>query len=250
VEHGWRVARQAFTVDGRPVANIEAEVRGADLADEIVVLGAHYDTYTGSPGGNDNASGVAGMLELARVLKVKRPARTVRLVGFVNEEPPFFQTPTMGSWVYAKRCRRRGEKVTGMISLDAIGRYSEARHSQRCPLPFSVFYPDTGDFLAFIGNMLSRGLIRRTIGTFRKTVKFPSEGISAPGILGGIGWSDHWSFWQEGYRALTITDTSDERYKEYHTKADTAELLDYDRMARVMSGVAGIMTDLAGAQRD
>lgn len=245
-DSGYRVGRQEFTVNGMPVTNVEAELRGTSLPAEIVVVGAHYDSVVGSPGANDNASGVAAVLEIARALTHEEPSRTVRFVAFVNEEPPFFMTEDMGSRVYASRSRRRGEKIVAMLSIETIGYYSDARWSQRYPFPLSFFYPSTANFIGFVGNISSRQLVNRAVATFRKQTDFPVESIAAPEILTGVNWSDHWSFWKEGYPAIMITDTALFRYDHYHTLEDTPDKLVYDRMARVVTGITRVVTELAG----
>ncbi|MCK5403766.1 MAG: M28 family peptidase [Desulfobulbaceae bacterium] len=244
-ELGYAVNRQEFEVHNVLVANIEAELSPINQTDKIIVVGAHYDTVLGSPGANDNGTGVAALLELARLLHGQHFTRTVRLVAFVNEEPPFFLTKDMGSRRYAMRSRRRGEKITAMLSLETIGYYSDQKGSQNYPFPFGLFYPDTANFIAFVGNMGSRRLVRQSIKSFRKHTKFPSEGTAAPGWLAGIGWSDHWSFWKEGYPAIMITDTALFRYDHYHTAMDMPSAIDYTRMARVVYGLSQVVADLA-----
>lgn len=244
-EIGCAVTVQEFVVNGRTVKNLATEYRGRSRPDEIVIIGAHYDSVIGSPGANDNASGIAAVLEIARLVLGTKLARTVRFVAFVNEEPPFFQTRHMGSRAYARRARERGENIVGMVSLETIGYYSNADGSQRYPFPFSLFYPSTGDFIAFVGNLSSRSLVCRAIGSFRECAEFPSEGVAAPGWITGIGWSDHWAFWQEGYPAIMVTDTAPFRYPYYHTAHDTADKIDYERLARVTAGLARVVVDLA-----
>ena len=201
---GWLVQQQAFETDGKTVRNLEVELRGTKRPDEMVIIGAHYDTAGISPGANDNTSGTAGLLELARLFAGSKPGRTLRFVFFVNEEPPYFRTEQMGSRVYARACKNRGENIVAMISLETIGYYSEAENSQKYPPPLSLIYPSTGDFIGFVGNPASSKLVKRCINIFRKVESFPSEGIAAPGSIPGIGWSDHWSFWQEGYCSASV----------------------------------------------
>jgi hypothetical protein len=243
-ETGDVVVAQEFALSGVTVANLEAERKGQGLAQEIVVVGAHYDTVVGSPGANDNATGVAALLEVARVLKDTPHRRTLRFVAFVNEEPPFFQSDGMGSLRYARRCRERGENVVAMLSLETMGFYSDAPGSQEYPFPLSLFYPDTADFIAFVGNTRSRSLVRTALSSFRESTPFPSEGAAVPGLVPGVGWSDHWSFWQVGYPALMVTDTALFRYTAYHTADDTPDKIRYDRMARVVAGVARVVSEL------
>jgi len=242
---GYLVTVQEFDVQGVTVKNLEAERKGNSVPEEVVVVGAHYDSIIGSPGANDNASGVAGVLEMARLLADQPLPRTVRFVAFVNEEPPFFQTDDMGSRVYASRARRRGERIVAMLSIETIGYYSEETGSQHYPFPLSLVYPNTANFIGFVGNHASRDLVRRAIGTFRTRTDFPSEGITAPEWITGIGWSDHASFWKEGYAALMITDTALFRYRHYHTPEDTPDKIDYTRMARVVMGIARVVAELA-----
>lgn len=244
---GYRVAAQRFDAGGVPVRNIEVEWPGGPRASEIVVVGAHYDSVAGAPGANDNGSGVAALLELARLLRSARPERTLRFVAFVNEEPPFFRSENMGSLRYARRSKARGERVVAMISLETIGYYSDRPGSQRYPFPLGLFYPSTGNFLAFVSNLSSRGLLREAIAGFRRHARLPSEGLAAPASIPGVDWSDHSSFWDAGYPALMVTDTAPYRYPHYHTAADTPDKVDYERLARAVGGLHGMLGALAGA---
>jgi hypothetical protein len=236
---------QRLTVGDAPVRNIETELKGGARASEIVVVGAHYDSVVGAPGANDNGSGVAALLELARLAHGSRPARTVRFVAFVNEEPPFFKSDAMGSLRYARRSRERGENIVAMVSLETIGYYSDQAGSQRYPFPLGLFYPRTGNFLAFVSDLTSRGLMHQAIGAFRRHARFPSEGVAAPAIIPGVDWSDHWAFREAGYPALMITDTAPYRYPHYHTAADTPDKLDYERLARVVLGLQKVLKALS-----
>jgi len=244
---GYGVVRQPFDVDAQTVYNLEVTLPGGSQRDEIVVVGAHYDTVTGSPGANDNGTGTAAVLELARLLIGQQLPRTVHLVAFVNEEMPFFLQNTMGSQVYARRSHTLGERIVAMLSIETIGYYSDVAQSQHYPFPFGLFYPRTGNFIGFVGNIASRALVQRSIAAFRQHTAFPSEGVAAPGWMTGIGWSDHAAFWHEGYAALMVTDTALFRYAPYHTRADTPEQINYDSMARVVVGLARVITTLAGA---
>ncbi len=249
IESGLRVAgtvaRQTYTASGHACDNLEVEIRGASAPGEIVVVGAHYDSVLGCPGANDNGSGVAALLALARSLGKSSPARTLRFVAFVNEEPPHFQTAEMGSRVYARRCRERNENVTAMLSLETIGCYSDSPGTQNYPAPFGIFYPSEGNFIAFVGNLSSRALVRRCVGTFREKGRFPSEGAAMPSWIPGAGWSDHESFWQEGFPGVMVTDTAPFRFPHYHTAEDTPDKIDFDRCARVVAGVEHVVRDLA-----
>jgi hypothetical protein len=242
---GYTVTRQPFETEGIRCENVEAELRGASKPEEIVVIGAHYDSVDESPGADDNASGTAAMLALARRFAHERPARTIRFVAFVNEEPPNFQTATMGSWQYAKRAFERREQIVAMLSLEALGYYRDAAGSQEYPPPLSFFYPDRGDFVAFVANVGSHSLLRRSLSTFRRNARFPSQGAALPMVIPQAGWSDQWSFWQFGYLALMVTDTAVFRNPHYHRASDTPETLDYERTARVVDGLAAVVRELA-----
>ena len=247
-ESGCTVARQTFRIVEEAYHNLEVEIRGATKPDEIVVVGGHYDSVAGCPGANDNATGAAGVVALAAAFAGQKFARTLRFVAFTNEEPPQYRTGDMGSVVYAKRCRERNEKVVAMLSLETMGCYSDHAGSQSYPPPLSLIYPSTGNFIAFVGNVSSRGLVRRAIGEFRKSAAFPSEGAALPGWLPGVGWSDHWSFWKEGYDAIMVTDTAPFRYAHYHTAQDTVDKVDFDRLARVIDGLVPVVRSLADSQ--
>lgn len=243
---GFPVSEQSYSVDGKVVANLEAEVKGATAPQEIVIIGAHYDSAPGTPGADDNASGVAALLELARRSANLHPARTLRFVAFVNEEAPYFQGDQMGSVVYARRSKERREKIVAMVSLETIGYYSDQPESQLYPAPLGRLYPDTGNFIGFVSNWNSQSLLRTAIGAFRGSTRFPSEGVAAPALIPGIGWSDQWAFWQEGYPALMVTDTALYRYPHYHQPSDTPEKIDYDRLARVVPGLGKVIEELVG----
>jgi Zn-dependent M28 family amino/carboxypeptidase len=241
---GYAVARQNFACDTGEVHNIEVEIKGSTKSEEIIVVGAHYDSALGAPGANDNASGTAMVLELARSFKDSHPDRTVRFVLFVNEEPPYFGSKTMGSMVYANRSHARGENIVAMLSLETIGHYDDAPDSQKYPSIFKPFFPNKGNFIGFVGDVKSRSLVHRTIKTFRSAEKFPSEGVATFPWIIGINWSDHEAFWKNDYRALMITDTAPFRYPYYHSRGDTADRVNYQNMARVFQGVRAVVADL------
>jgi hypothetical protein len=236
---GYTVRRQAFGAGGERVRNIEVVIDPAAPDARTLVVGAHYDSAYAAPGANDNATGTAAVIELARSLADLRgtAALRIRLVLFVNEEPPWFQTPLMGSVVYAAQLKRSGEPVLGMISLETLGYYSDRPGSQHYPWPLGMLYPDTGNFVAFVGTTDSRGFVRKTVGAFRSVAHFPSVGGTAPSIVQGVDWSDHWAFTGEGMPALMVTDTAPFRYPWYHSTADTPDKVDYDRLARVVAGL-------------
>ena len=241
---GYTPKTQPYYVDGQPVENISAEIVGSTKPDEIVVVGAHYDSVHRSPGANDNGTGTAAVLEIARVLSDFKPSRTIRFVFFVNEEPPYFRTEKMGSLVYARECANRKENIVAMMSIETIGCYSDVKGSQRYPGAFGMFYPNTGNFISVVGDSTSRSLTSEVIQSFRKHAKFPSEGAVVPRTIDGAGWSDHWSFWQAGYKGVMVTDTAPFRYAHYHAKTDTPDKIDFDRTGRVVSGLMGVVKDL------
>ena len=238
---GYKVKKQTYQARGRDCSNLIVEVPGNEKKEEIVVVGGHYDSVFRCPGANDNGSGTAGTLALARLFFKRKSKRTIRFVFFVNEEPPWFQTEQMGSLVYARQCKKRGDKIVAMYSLETIGYYSDEKGSQKYPAPLSLFYPSTGNFIAFVGDISSAKLVTRTTKLFRDHAKFPSQGAAMPAQLPGVGWSDQWSFWQVGYPGVMITDTATFRYPHYHQNSDTPDKLDYKRMARVIKGLEKVI---------
>ncbi len=245
---GYAVESQHFGTDRQTFVNLQVELPGSIRRDEILLLGAHYDTVSGSPGADDNASGVAGLLEIARLLRHATLGRTVRLIAFANEEEPFSHSELMGSVVNAKQARQQNENIVAMYSLESLGYYSTEPGSQHYPPPLSWFYPDVGSFIAFVGNLQSRKLVRRSVASFRTHTNFPSEGIAAPAaLIEDVRRSDHASFWDQGYPALMVTDTVPFRNPHYHLASDTPDRLDYDRLTRVVIGLAKVVEDLANA---
>jgi Zn-dependent M28 family amino/carboxypeptidase len=242
---GYEVTPQTYECQGLPCANLEVTRRGTPRSDEIILVGAHYDSVIGSPGADDNASGIAALLELSRRLADAAPARTVRFVAFVNEEPPLYATGAMGSHVYASAARRRGDDIRLMIALETIGYHRDEPGSQHYPPLFGFFYPGRGNFIAFVSNLRSRRLLRRTVELFRAHSDFPAEHLAAPALVPGVSWSDHRSFWKQGYRALMVSDTAFYRYPHYHSPADTPDKLNYDALARVAAGLSKAVTALA-----
>ena len=243
---GLEVKRQQFAAGDQNAANLLVEFPGQGDCAEIVLFGAHYDTVPGSPGANDNGSGVAALLELGRRLQGCPLRRRVRLVAFANEEPPYYRSDWMGSMVHARAAREQGEKITAMFSLETIGYYSDEPDSQKFPAPLlGRMYPDTGNFIAFVTHLKDAFLLRRALDAFRRAGTLPVEGLTAPAWVPGIDWSDHWSFWQQGYPALMITDTAPYRYPWYHSAEDTPEKLDYPRLARLVAGLDRLAKKMA-----
>jgi len=247
---GLTVERLGYQVEGQRVENLVAEIAGSSHPERILVVGAHYDSVRGSPGANDNASGVAALLELARRLAGSHPKQTLRFVAFVNEEPPFFKSDDMGSRVYAELARNRQEQIIGMLCLETLGFYLQEPLSQNYPFPPMVlYYPDAGNFLAFVTNFSSHRLLRKSLKLFRQQRVFPAEGLVAPGWLPGVDWSDHWSFWRVGYPAIMLTDTALYRYPHYHSHLDLPEQLSYPEFARVVDGLVRVIGELSNSAR-
>jgi hypothetical protein len=235
--YGYDVRSQRYRAAGREVRNLEVERRGLRWPDSIIVVGAHYDAVLGTAGADDNASGTAALLELARHFARVSPARTIRFVAFTLEESPFFWTDSMGSLVYARAARARGDAITAMLSLEALGYYSDAPDSQRYPPVLGWFYPTVGDFVAVVGNLGSRSLVHEVVSDLRSHTAVPTTGAATLNAFPGVGWSDHWSFWQAGYRAVMVSTTATFRNPNYHTSGDLPATLDYPRFARVVHGV-------------
>lgn len=247
---GYTVDDHEFEADGASMENIVAELGSATHSDEgIIVVGAHYDTVYGSPGADDNASGVAVMLELARLLSDLKSKRRVRFIAFANEEHLEGSKEEMGSYRYAALCSDRGEDIVGMLSLEMLGFYSDDDGSQKYPEPFTRFYPDKANFIGFVGNVASAPLVRRCLKVFRRKAKIGSQGMAAPDFIKHAGRSDHWGFWEFGYPALMVTDTADFRASHYHTASDTIDKVDFERMTLVTYGLLDVVTDLSGCER-
>ena len=236
---GYDVTRQTFHYHGQSYDNLIAELPGASMPERILVIGAHYDTVGTTPGADDNASGVAGLLGLAQQLSGTRPDRTIRFVFFCLEEPPAYRTKNMGSYHYAKSLKEKGDTVEGMICLEMIGYFCDQEGSQHYPLPFmNLKFPRAGSYISMVGNLRSRRFTQEIAEAFRKKNDLPVITLNAPAIVIGIDFSDHWSFAKFGYKALMVTDTAFYRNPNYHAASDLPETLDYDRMARVVEGLA------------
>lgn len=242
-ELGEGVRRETFRAGGMDVANLILEIPGGE---EVLVVGAHYDSVATTPGADDNASGVAVLLELARRMRGARPRRTVRFVAFACEEMPFFRTGEMGSQVHARGCRERGEKVVGMLSLEMLGFYIDGpqRLPPAIPSWLRWMFPKRGDFLAAVGNLRSGRLKRAFKRGFTRATDLPLFAMCLPELVGEIRLSDNSSFWDQGYPALMVTDTSFLRNPHYHEPTDTPDTLDYARMARATDGLQGALMAL------
>ncbi len=236
---GCDLVEQPYTLDRVEYRNVVCSF-GPENAPRVVV-GAHYDVAGDSnPGADDNASGVAGILELARLIGAARPdlRHRIDLVAFTLEEPPHFRSEDMGSYVYARSLRRAGVRLKLMISVEMIGYFSDAIGSQTFPIDaLSWFYPETGNFIAVVGRAFDRSLVARTKALMAAGRKLPVYSINAPGFVPGIDFSDHWSFWQHDYPAVMVTDTAFFRNPNYHRPTDRPETLDYRRMALTVDGL-------------
>lgn len=238
--YGCDVKRQSFKYMGNTYYNIIGEIHPVrnNISNEVLIIGAHYDTVPYTPGADDNASGVAGMLELARLSMVRPPSKTVRFVAFTLEEPPLFRTRHMGSYVYARSLKKERVKIEGMISLEMIGYFCDRKGCQYYPFPFfRWFYPEEGNFIAFVGNISSKAFTKKAKDAFKKASSLPVESLNTVSLVPGVDFSDHSSFWDFGYPAFMITDTAFYRNPNYHSQGDTADTLDYKRMALLIYGL-------------
>lgn len=243
--YSTRVYDQPFDVSGITYRNVRAEFGATD--GERIVIGAHYDTADGLPGADDNASGIAGVLELARLLQgFESEQVTVELVAYTLEEPPYFRSADMGSRHHADALVEAGTALRLMVSLEMIGYFDDAAGSQQYPLPFlRHFYPERGDFIAVVGNLTEVANVRRVKRTMRAATPLPVHSINAPAWIPGIDFSDHQNYWRHGLPAVMITDTAQHRNRTYHTREDTWQRLDYRRMAQVVQGVYAVVLDYA-----
>lgn len=243
---GYGVTHQAVPYRDTAHVNVIAAPRESDGGDKpLLVVGAHYDSVSRTPGADDNASGVAGLMEIARLLR-RNPPAGLRLAAFCPEEPPAYRTRKMGSYVYAHSLKQAGTRLRGMICLEMIGYFSDAPGSQSYPLPFmKTLYPDRGNFIAMVGNLRSARWTRQVRNAFAAATDLPVETLNAPAIIVGIDFSDHWSFNKFNFPALMVTDTAFYRTPHYHLPTDTPETLDYVRMAKVTDGLAAAVSVLA-----
>ena len=247
---GYKSSHECYDAIGNQATNLIVEQSGSKQADEIILLGAHYDTVYSTPGADDNASAVAVLLEVSRLLRELQCKRTIRYVAFACEEPPYFNVDAMGSQHHASQARMRGDKIRGMLCLEMVGYYSTADNSQTVPplIPKWIrrFFPHRGDFLAAVGNMPSWKLCWNFRRGFKRGARsMPLFSICLPERINEIRLSDNGSFWDQGYPALMLTDTSFLRNPNYHRSTDTPDTLDYQRMTEVTNGVASAMRLLA-----
>jgi Zn-dependent M28 family amino/carboxypeptidase len=244
-KYGYTSELQMYKIGERTYKNIIVTLKGTKEPDKVIIVGAHYDSVIGSPGADDNASGVAGLLELARLMRKEKPDKTIKFIAFTNEEPPFFHSGQMGSRVYAREAKRRKEKIEAMICLEMIGYFRYEKNSQSYPFPLNFFYPNTGNFIAVVGNIASKELVNKVTYIFKKHSKFPIESIATFSIVPGIDFSDHASFWLYGYKAVMITDTAFYRNPNYHSHTDLPHTLNYKDLAEVVRGLYYVIMKLS-----
>ena len=244
---GYQVTRQPFVFGGHTYHNIIAERTGSTLPEALLIVGAHYDSVSTTPGADDNASGVAGVLGLARALTGTQLAKTVRFVAFALEEWPVYRSSNMASYHYAQSLKENNEKVEGMICLEMIGYFCDREGCQRYPFPFmNRIFPKTGNFISMVGNMRSKSFTEGMAKSFRQGTTLPVVTLNAPAIVIGIDFSDHWSFGKFGYQALMVTDTAFYRNPHYHAPTDLPDTLDYARMSKVVEGLTAAIEEWGG----
>jgi Zn-dependent M28 family amino/carboxypeptidase len=247
--HGLNPVLQNFMVGKTTFSNIIITMDGQSVPEEIIVIGAHYDTVLGTPGADDNASATAMLLEIARIMAGSTPGRTLKLVFFVLEEPPNFGTTNMGSRIFARRAREKNMDIRAMISLEMVGYFSDRKGKQGFPLPLmSLFYSNTPDFIGVVGNLKSKALVKQVKIGLKAGCSVPVENLTAPSIVPGVSLSDHASFWKEGYPAVMITDSAFYRNPNYHQSTDTTDTLNYQTMAELLKGLIHVARDLSAVQ--
>lgn len=240
---GYPIEKQTYQVEGKSATNIYAQKKGSVNADEIIIVGAHYDTVFDSPGADDNASGVAGLLELARLWNKQEGRKTFRFVAFTLEEPPFYKTEQMGSRVYAQSVK--DENISAMLCLEMLGYYTNQEKSQDYPLPLmKTIYPDKGNFIAIVGNFKSRFLVNKVKNAYKTKATTPVESLATFDFVTGVDFSDHASFWEVGVPAVMITDTAFYRNPHYHTASDLPDTLDYPTFANTVWGLFHVLLAL------
>lgn len=240
-----RLGRRESSLKGKSARNIVATIRGATAPNDVIVIGAHYDSVYSCPGANDNATGVAALIEIAKALAHKKFARTLQFVAFTNEEPPFFRTEDMGSYRFARDCYHDRVNVVGMLALETMGYYSAEANSQRFPPGLAGTHSTTGNFIAFVANQSSAELAQAVTKSFQEAVAFPTELVVAPPSVPGVDFSDQQAFWKYKYPALMVTDTAFLRYPDYHRESDTPEKVDCGKLAVVTQGLIQAISALA-----
>jgi len=243
-ELGYEVEAIPYSIEDKVFNNIVANLRGRDSSKATVIIGAHYDSCF-NPGADDNASGIAVLLELARLLRDKDLESSIRFIAFVNEEPPFFRTEEMGSHIYVEALKDKADEIKAAIIFESVGYYSQEIFSQRY-LPFmGPFYPNRANFIGIVGNLKSRRLVGKLYSGFRSSSDFPVEKVSLPSFIPAVDFSDHRSFWEAGIPAVMITDTAFLRNSSYHSQNDLPYTLDYDMMTGMLYGIKDAILKIA-----
>lgn len=242
-EYQYQPEEQIYFFQRKSFKNIIATKKGK--SEKIIIVGAHYDSVIGSPGADDNASGVSGLLELANLLKEESFSKTVKFIAFTNEEPPFFLTSDMGSQVYVREAEKKREDIEAMLCLESLGYYSDKKGSQTYPFGLSLFYPDRGDFIGVVGDLRSKKLVRDTKEILEKRNVKTQSLVGLGFLVPAIEFSDNSSFWRAGYKAVMITDTAFYRNPYYHTYQDTPDKLDYKKLKELIIGLKDVIIELA-----
>jgi Zn-dependent M28 family amino/carboxypeptidase len=242
---GYEVQNEQVDEHGLSLTSLQVTLVGQSRPQDVIVIAAHYDSVPGSPGADANASGCAVLLEIARAMIGKPTDRTVRFVLFPNGAGAYAENEKSGAAHFARDARKRGDKIVAMVSLDTLGTYRDGPGSQSMPFPMSLVYPDTGNFVLFAGDLSSRDLVRACVAEFRKSARFPGEGLSEPGFLSCIAPSDDVGFRSQDVPAIVVTDTGKLRNDKVGGALDTADKLDYTRMARVTEGLVHVVQSLA-----
>jgi len=246
--YGYKVKLQEYTLQDKKVENIIARKIGSVAPNKVIIAGAHYDTVV-TPGADDNASGVAAVLELARILRNRPSVNSIEFCFFTNEEEPFFKTAAMGSQVFIREAKAGAEDIKAAVLFDMIGYYTDKANSQRYfPVITGLFLPNRGNFISVSSNSGSRDLSAFLVKSFQRHSRFPIVLLST-NFDPVIDFSDHWSFWKAGYPAVMVGDTIFLRSAKYHTNADTWDTLDFESMACVVEGFSASLFDLANRQK-
>ncbi len=240
------IHQQNFVVNDKEYKNVIAEYGPASA--QVIIIGAHYDAEGNNPGADDNASGIAGLLELGQLLSKTRVGSRVMLVAYSLEEPPYFGTDSMGSAIHAKTLREKGVSVKLMICLEMIGYFTEEKGTQGFPMPLMrVFYPSVGNFVAVVDQVFSNHA-QQLKKTMSNVISLPVYSINAPTTIPGVDFSDHRNYWKYGYPAIMVTDTAFYRNTAYHSPNDKADRLDYGKMSQVVEGIYSYVKQIASNQ--
>ncbi len=227
---------QTYEVNGITYGNVVA--RFGDTINERLIIGAHYDVCGNQEGADDNASGIIGLLELARMLRTQKQQRNIELVAYTLEEPPYFRTQYMGSFIHAQSLKQSHAKVSGMISLEMIGYFKEEKHTQNYPIGFlKLFYGSRGNYITVVNKFSKGKAARKFTKHMDRFAQLPVKKFNGPKSLAGIDFSDHLNYWKMGFSACMVTDTAFYRNQNYHQKTDEMGTLNISKMAQVIDGI-------------